>query len=100
MTRNVDQTALFRNEIEWKVYPVAGPDDDLCDVTEADAFNLVRRLTSYPVTKANAVQWSRGESTEFDPIRIPVTEVASVIQELVEWMSYAMADAKKALHTT
>ena len=82
MTKIINQDTRQRVEVEWQVFPQ----------DRTDNWELVRRVTTYPMTKGHAVQWQRGEVFTNDPVVIPRTEVAAVVQELVSWMGYNLND--------
>lgn len=90
MTRTVHQTATERIEIEYTVQPLAPVSQGSAALSDDCEWEIHRRFVSHPINKAGAIQWRRGGDTDEVLCIVRQSEVADLVQELVDWMGYAM----------
>lgn len=80
MAEIIKHRAGKRDRITWMVR-FGAPD--------TTQWELVRTVTSYPVTKSGNVQWSRAQSSQETVIPIDQSEAPTLIAELAASLGYA-----------
>ena len=86
-------------KVEYLSRPTWGaPGTDTPESFDLTEITLIRRTTTYPVTKANAVQWQQGERVDETLAVIPTEDIADVVAALlndVGWVASGKCRAER-----